>query len=148
MEQVNVRSVVINLYYLVGEYAGNSKWTENFGEIFFEIANNPFGVYISYLQIFLKMFFNLLRLITEKVVDNYLAEHCFSKQTVSKIRKRLNNMLISCYPETGGKLRRHLNLVLSSRAFEWILFTFRSSIDYNNETFKILNLKLRCFVAI
>ena len=38
MEQVNARSVVLNLYYLVREYAGNGKWTENFGEIFFEIA--------------------------------------------------------------------------------------------------------------
>ena len=38
MEQVNARSVVLNLYYLVREYAGNGKWTKNFGEIFFEIA--------------------------------------------------------------------------------------------------------------
>ena len=47
MEQVNTRSVVLNLYYLVGEYAGNGKWTKNVGEIFFEITNNPFGVCIS-----------------------------------------------------------------------------------------------------
>ena len=82
----------------------NRKWTENFGEIFFEIANNPFGVYIFYLQIYLRMFFNSLKPVIEKVVENYLAEHCPSKQTVSKIKKRLNNMLISCYFETGGKL--------------------------------------------
>ena len=50
-------------------------------------------------------------------------------------------MLISCYSETGGKLMRYLNIVLSSEAFEWIFFTYRSDIDYNNETFKFLNLK-------
>ena len=44
MEQVNARSVVLNLYYLVEEYAGNGKMTENFREMFFETANNPFGV--------------------------------------------------------------------------------------------------------
>ena len=44
MEQVNARSVDLNLYDLVGEYAGNGKMDENFGEIFFEITNNPFGV--------------------------------------------------------------------------------------------------------
>ena len=141
MKQVNARSVVLNLYYLVGEYAGNSKMTENFGETFFEIASNPFGAYIFYLQIYLRMLFNLLKPVTKKVVDNYLAEHCSSKQTVSKIRKRLNNTLISCYPETGGKLMRYLNLALFSEVFEWIFFTYRSGIDYNNETFKILNLK-------
>ena len=122
MEQVNVRSVVLNLYFLVGEYAGNGKWTENFGEILFEIAKNPFGVYISYLQMYLRMFLNLLRLVTEKVVDSYLVERCSSKQKVSKIRKRLNNTLISCYSETGRELMRYLNLVLSSVAFEWIFF--------------------------
>ena len=58
MEQLNARSVVLSLYYLVGEYAGNGKRAKNFGEIFFEIANNPFFVYIFYLQIYLRMFFN------------------------------------------------------------------------------------------
>ena len=94
------------------------------------------------------MFFNLLRLVTEKVVGNYLAERCSSKPAVSKIRKRLNNTLISCNSETGGKLMRYLNLVLSSVEFEWIFFTYRSGIDYKNKNFKILNLKLRYFVAI
>ena len=60
MEQVtNARSVFSSLYYLVREYAGNGKWTENNGEIFFEILNNPFGVYIFYLQIYLRMFFTI-----------------------------------------------------------------------------------------
>ena len=78
MEQVNGRSV-LNLYYLVGEYAGNGNRTENFGKIFFENANSPFGVYIFYLQVCLRMFFNLLKPVTEKVVENYFAEHCPSK---------------------------------------------------------------------
>ena len=75
MEQVNARFVVLNLYYLIGEYAGNGTWTENFGDIFLEIANNPFGVYIFDLQIFLRMFYILLNPVTKKVVENYLAEH-------------------------------------------------------------------------
>ena len=58
MEQVtNARCVALNLYYLVREYARNGKWTVNFGKIFFEIANNLFGVYIFYQQIYLRMFF-------------------------------------------------------------------------------------------
>ena len=93
--------------------------------------------------IFLRMFFNLLRLATENVVDNYLAERCSSKQTVSKIRKRLNNTLTSCYSETGGKLTRYLNLVLSSVAFNWIFFTFKLGMTITTRL-----LKLRCFVAI
>ena len=120
----NFGQILGDLYYLVREQAVNGRWTEKFGEIFLEIANSPFGVYISYLQIYLRMFFNLLRLVPKKVVDNYVGERCSSKKTVSKIRKRLNNTLISCYSETGGKLMKYLNLVLSSMAFEWIFFYF------------------------
>ena len=141
MERVNSRPIVLNLHYLVGEYAGNGKWNENFGEILFEIANNPLSVYIFYLQIYLRMFFNLLKPVTEKVVENYLAEHCPSKLTVSKIRRRINNTLISCYSKTVRKLLRYFNNVLSNKTFEWIFLTYRSGIKYNNETFKILNLK-------
>ena len=40
--------VVLNLYYLVGNYGG---CTENFNEIFFEIASTPFAVYVLFVQI-------------------------------------------------------------------------------------------------
>ena len=50
-------------------------------------------------------------------------------------------MLISCYSETGSKLLRYLNVILSNVAFEHIFFTYRSGIGYNNNSFKILNLK-------
>ena len=68
MERVNSRPIVLNLHYLVEEYAGNGKWNENFEEILFEIANNPLSVYIFYLHVYLRMFFNLLKPVTEKVV--------------------------------------------------------------------------------
>ena len=87
MDQVKTRSVALNLYYSVGDYARNDIMrTENFGEIFFEISNNPFGVYIVYLQIYFRVSFNLLKSVTEVLIDNYLFEHA-CKETVSKIKK-------------------------------------------------------------
>ena len=68
--QVKTRSFMLNLFYLVGDHASNDiVKTENFGEIFFEIAKNPFGVYIVYLQTYFRVFFNLLKLV---IMDNYL----------------------------------------------------------------------------
>ena len=87
MDQVKTRSVALNLYYSVGDYARNDIMRiENFGEIFFEISNNSFGVYIVYLQIYFRVFFNLLKSVTEVLIDNYLFEHA-CKETVSKIKK-------------------------------------------------------------
>ena len=49
--------------------------TGNYGEIFFEIANNLFGVYIVYLQTYFRVFFNLLKPVTEVIMDYYLSEY-------------------------------------------------------------------------
>ena len=89
MEQLKTKAIVLNLYYMVGEYIRNDIIiTENFGEIFFEVANNPFGVYIFNNEINLRVFFNLLKPVTEVIVDKYLSEHCCNKETVSKVKKK------------------------------------------------------------
>ena len=63
MKYLNARSVVLNLYYLVGNYGGR---TERFHQLFVEIgANTPFGIYILFIQIYLRMFFNLTKPIME-----------------------------------------------------------------------------------
>ena len=72
MKHLNSRCVVLNIYvlniyYPVGNYSSK---TENSGEVFYELENAPFGVCILYLQIYLRMFFNLLKLITEVVTKN------------------------------------------------------------------------------
>ena len=59
MKYFNARYIVLNIYYLVGNYI--SHLTENFNEIFSEIANTPFAVYVLFVQIYLRMYFNLLK---------------------------------------------------------------------------------------
>ena len=46
---------------------------------------------------------------------------------------------MSCYFETGGKLLRYLDIILNGSTFEHVFFTYKS--DYNNNSFKNLNLK-------
>ena len=41
----------------------------------------------------------------------------------------------------------YLNVVMSSQSFEHIFFTFRTGIDYNKNSLRILNLKRKFFVA-
>ena len=53
MEIASANTVALNIYYLVGEYQSK---TENYGELFFELANNSFGVYNFYDQIYLRIF--------------------------------------------------------------------------------------------
>ena len=69
MKCLNARSAVLNLYYLVGNYGGR---TENFNEIFTEIANTSFAVYVLFVQIYLRIYFNMVKPITKIVVENCL----------------------------------------------------------------------------
>ena len=52
MKDLNARSFVLNLYYPVGNYGGR---TENFNDIFPEIANTPFADYELFVQIYLRI---------------------------------------------------------------------------------------------
>ena len=89
MDLVNANAVVLNIYYLVGEYQSKN---ENFGKVSFKIGNNSFVVYVFYVQTYLRMFFNLLKVVTEMVIDNYLVEHCCSSQNVSKMKKNIKTI--------------------------------------------------------
>ena len=71
MKIVKSKSVVLNLYYVVADSGKNDIMrTENFGQIFFEVPNNSFGIYVVHLQTYLKVFFNLLKPITELITDD------------------------------------------------------------------------------
>lgn len=70
MNEVNAKSAVWNLYYLLDDFRS----TENFDELFIETANNSFGFYIVYWQIYFRVFLNTLRGVTDFVTERYLLE--------------------------------------------------------------------------
>ena len=91
VDQIKINYVTLNLYYVVGDYKENHFLkTENFREIFFEVANNFFGLYVVYLQIYFRVIFNLLKPVTaELIVDKYLAESgCLKVITKKKKTKK------------------------------------------------------------
>ena len=136
MNKTNAKSVVLNLYYLVDNFS----LAENFGELFIEIANNSFGLYVLFLQIYFRVFLNALSDITNIVTENYLVEHEIKKD-IGKVKQRTFGILLLCYYQTGAKLLTFLNLILDANAFEHMLHTYISGVYNNAESFKILNLK-------
>ena len=136
MNKTNAKFVVLNLYYLVDNFS----LAENFGELFIEIANNWFGLYVLFLQIYFRVFLNALSDITNIVTENYLVEHEIKKD-IGKVKQRTFGILLSCYYQTGAKLLTFLNLILDANAFEHMLHTYISGVYNNAESFKILNLK-------
>ena len=68
MDQVKTNYIILNLYYVIGDYKENHLLkTGNFVEIIFEAANNSFGLHVVYLQIDFRVF-----LICSNQLQNWL----------------------------------------------------------------------------
>ena len=93
-----------------------------------------------FCRFFLGFVLNALSDVTNIVTENYLLEHEIKKD-IGKVKQRIFGILLSCYCQTGAKLLTFLSLILDANAFEHMFYTYRSGIDYNAESFKILNLK-------
>ena len=139
MKYFNARYVVLNIYYLVGNYV--SHLTENFNEIFSEIANTPFTVYVLFVQIYLRMYFNLFKPVTDIVIENCLMNKSPSSCHVEELKQKYENILFSLYCDAGKILLDYLNVILLRQPFKHIFLTFRPNIDHNKNSLKTLNLK-------
>ena len=85
IDQVKTNYLILNIYYVVGDYKENHFLkTENIGEIFFEVANNSFGLYVVYLQVYFRVFFNLLKPVTKS--------GC--KEVITKLKKIIIRFLL------------------------------------------------------
>ena len=138
MKYLNARYAVLNLYYLVGNYGGRTK---NFHEIFTEIANTPFAVYILFVLIYLIIYFNIVKPITEIVIENCLMNKLPSICCAKELKQKYEDILFSLYCDTGELLLDYLNIIFVKQPFELILLTFRAGIEYNKNSLNILNLK-------
>ena len=136
MSETNAKSIVLNLYYLVDAFG----LAENFSEQFVEIANKSFGIYILFLQIYCRVFFNALSDVTGHVTENYLLE-LEIKKNVGKVKHKIFGILLSCYCKTDAKLLSFFNFILDAPAFEHMFYTCTSGVDYSKDSSKILNLK-------
>ena len=153
--------------------------TGNFGVMFFEVVNNLFGIYVIYLLTYLRVFFNLLKLI----IQNWLLINIYPKIDVKKLFQKQKKELIirsclvilkqigiklirclniilnvsgfavSCYFKTRSKLSFFIVILFFNHYFEWLylwayFIIYISRIDYNKDSFEILNLKLIHSVVI
>ena len=134
MKYLNARSVVLNLYYLVGNYGGR---TENFNEIFREIANTSFVVYVLFVQICLRIYFNIVKPITEIVIENCLMNKRPSICRVRELKQKYENILFLLYRGSGKMLLNYLNIIFVKQPFEHIFLTFRAGINYNKNSLKV-----------
>ena len=75
MKYLNARSVVLNLYYLAGNYGGRTQ-------------NNEIFIYALFVQIYLRIHFNMAKPITEIVLENCLMNKRLSICRVRELKQK------------------------------------------------------------
>ena len=101
MDQVNTKLFWTVIIWLVITL---KKALKILGKYSTRLSNNPFGLYMFYLEIYPRVSFDLLKPVSEAITDNYLSEDRCSKEKVSEVKKRINNILVSWYCEAGKEL--------------------------------------------
>ena len=86
-EKVQTSDVYLNVFYKTSDFISHGPKNHNYGEIFNELINHPFALYISYLEIYSRLYFNLLKDVTDFVSFNYFSREVFdNKLNVQKYR--------------------------------------------------------------
>ena len=122
MNLVKVKSVSLNVYYIVGDFGKKfaEKKAENFGNIFCDCVNNSFSLYVLYLEY---IYLNLFSPINELIIENHLSENSSAVKDAFKIRKvkeKIAKKVFDCIVGVGKNLVYYLNIVLDSVAFEHV----------------------------
>ena len=97
-QYLNAHCVALNLDYLIGTYVAH---TENFHEFFTEIANTPFAMEVLFVQIYLRISFNMTKPITEIVIENCLINKRTSVSRVKELKQKYENILFSLYCDSA-----------------------------------------------
>ena len=103
---MDTKSAALNLYYLVDDFRS----TETFGELFIEITNNSFGLYIVYLQIYFRVFLNNSRDVTDFITESYLLE-AEIKRNAGITKQKIFSTFLSCYCPPDSKKEKNYCLI-------------------------------------
>ena len=137
-EKVQTSDVYLNVFYKTSDFISHGPKNHNYGEIFIELINNPFAFYISYLEIYSCLYFNLPKDVTDFVVFN-----CFSRQRLEKklnkdSRDDVHRTLINCYCMSLKKLIRYLNVNIDPLIIEKIFNDYIPRKDYDSRQITII----------
>ena len=122
METVKVKSVSLNVYYMVLKNIFRKKSWELW-KYFFGSVNNSFSLHVLYLDNFLRIYLNLVSPINELIIENYLSENnsvVKNVANVKKVKEKITKRVFDWVVDVGKNIMIYLNVVLENIIFEHI----------------------------
>ena len=134
-DQVKATDVYLNLHYQAGDFLRHDP-AKNHGRLFKEIVNNSFSLYVVYLEVFFRVYFNSLKEITQIMLANYFAD---GETSLRRLAKKKRMTLIRLYCSKGKKNLRYLNASIDPQTFEYVFLTYKPGVDYSDDHFRLIN---------
>ena len=121
---MRAKSFNLSLYYKVGDFLKYDPRHGSYGEIFTKIANQPFSIYVLYLEVFFRFYFNKLKDVTETITENYLSEKKVSRCALPRERRSASLSLcrLNCFH--GKKIIKFLNVHMDPDIINYIFCTY------------------------
>ena len=122
METVKVKSVSLNVYYMVLKNIFRKKSWELW-KYFFCFFYNSFSLHVLYLENFLRIYLNLVSPINELIIENYLSENnsvVKNVANVKKVKEKITKRVFDWVVDVGKNIMIYLNVVLENIIFEHI----------------------------
>ena len=82
--QIKGGNFSLNFYYVVGDFLNHDRSNKNFGVLFLWTIKNSFMLYLIYVEVFLKVFFNNANIFTNFLLVSYFFEKIPLKGQMSR----------------------------------------------------------------
>ena len=109
--------VRLNVYYKTSNFI-NAQNKNNYGEIFSDLINNQFSLFVNYLEIFFWVNFNLLKGVTDIVLFNYFASQNVAAKSNKRLRLKVHRMINNYYCIVARTLLRYINCCIDPKTIK------------------------------
>ena len=137
-QKVRTSDIFLNVFNETSDFVSHGPTDQSYGEVFIDLINNPFALHITYLEIYSRVYFNLLKDVTEFVSLNYFFSARFEDKLKSQKHCDIRRSLLNhcCLPPK--KQLQFLSSCTDPNYIERIYNKYLPKIDYNSKQIEVI----------
>ena len=100
------KHIDLNVYYKASDFINHGPECVNFGAVFKDLIDKPFARFVEYSQIFVRIFLNQMKLISDFIIFNYFRDYSDrrSQRSLEKILMNTYCLHLKCLMENVNSI--------------------------------------------
>ena len=136
-ETAKTSFVYPNIFYKTSDFIEHGPRCVNYSELFSDLIDKPFLLYVFYLEIFFRVFFNSLKSITDFIIFNYYSRERLEKKLAKEDHDGVRQSILNIYYLALKKLKFNLNCQIKPDCASNLFFLLLISERYNKDQINI-----------